>query len=326
MKKILIVLFSTALLSSCVSSKIHEELQQRFRDVQDENTALKKENDDLKAQLQVAQNKISRLEKDVEQLVADSARLSKNYRDLKDRFADLNKSYEFLLERNETLMKNNERENRRLMERLEKLQKELQQKEDSLITEQNRLNKLATQLEDREQRVNELQDLIYRKDSTVTAVRERLKDALLNFEGEGLTIEKRGGQVYVSLENRLLFPSGSWNVDKEGKKALQQLAVVLAENPDLSVMVEGHTDSDAYTGGGVIDGNWDLSVMRATSIVKILTNNPGVKPEKITAAGRSKYLPIATNETEEGKATNRRTEIILTPDLGELQELLEETK
>ena len=128
------------------------------------------------------------------------------------------------------------------------------------------------------------------------------------------------------MENSLLFSSGSWTVDDKGKKALTDLAQVLAENTDLDVVVEGHTDNDEFRGRTAVKDNWDLSVMRATAIVKILTANKNVDPKKITAAGRSEYLPLVSNDTEEGKATNRRTEIIITPDLGELMKFLEEAK
>ncbi|HBF20622.1 MAG TPA: cell envelope biogenesis protein OmpA [Cryomorphaceae bacterium] len=259
-------------------------------------------------------------------MTKDTLTLGSKYRKLKDNFAELNKSYEFLLENNNALLASNQNENKKLMDRLNKLQVELQAKEDSLNTEQDRMAYLSQELQKREARVYELESLISRKDSTVNYVRKRISDALLNFNGKGLTIEQRNGKVYVSLENSLLFPSASWTVDQKGKQALEQLAVVLAENPDLNVMVEGHTDNDEFNGRTAVKDNWDLSVMRATSIVKILTANPGVDPKKITAAGRSEYLPLVPNDSPEGKAKNRRTDIIITPNLGELVDLLEEVK
>ncbi len=221
-------------------------------------------------------------------------------------------------------MASNQRENQKLVEKLNKLQQELSHKEDSLRLENQRLEKLSEAVQLREARISELESAIARKDSTVQMVRKRLKDALLNFDGKGLTVEDRDGKVYVSLSNKLLFPSASWTVEPEGKKALQELAVVLAENPDLQVTVEGHTDSDEFNGRTAVKDNWDLSVMRATSIVKIIVDNPGVNKTNITAAGRSEYMPIASNDTPEGKATNRRTEIIIEPDLSELNSILEE--
>jgi len=146
---------------------------------------------------------------------------------------------------------------------------------------------------------------------------------LLGFEGKGLSIEIRNGKVYVSLEESLLFRSGSWEVNDRGISALQKLAEVLASNPDINVLIEGHTDNVPYRGSGQVKDNWDLSVMRATAIVKVITRNPGVHPSRLTAAGRSEYAPLATNSTSEGRAKNRRTEIILTPKLDELFQIIE---
>ena len=159
---------------------------------------------------------------------------------------------------------------------------------------------------------------------------KKLKDALSKslkaFEGKGLTVTEKDGKVYVSMENKLLFESGSWTVGAEGKKAVDLVSKVLAENPEISVLIEGHTDNDKITGtiGGGVENNWDLSTKRATAIVTILTANPKVNKSNITAAGRSEYAPLMTNETAEGKAKNRRIEIILTPKLDEISKLLNE--
>ncbi|MCB0427906.1 MAG: OmpA family protein, partial [Mangrovimonas sp.] len=129
---------------------------------------------------------------------------------------------------------------------------------------------------------------------------------------------------YVSMENKLLFESGSWAVGNQGKKAVQQLGGVLADNPDISILIEGHTDNVPYTGSGQLSGNWDLSTKRATAIVTILRDNPNIDPQNLTAAGRGEYAPIASNDTPEGRAKNRRIEVILTPKLDELTKLLDE--
>ena len=305
-----------------MSSKIHKELQAKYKVIEDENVELRKDNDKLKADLNLANSTLADLSKDVEQLTKDTLRTGKKYRELKKQFADLNKSYEFLLENNNSLLASNQKENQKLTKKLNALQKELEAKEDSLNKEQERMEFLSQELQSREARVVELESLIARKDSAVQSLKKRIADALLNFDGKGLTVTHKDGKVYVSLENSLLFSSGSWKIDNNGKQALEELAKVLAENRDLNVVVEGHTDNDAFNGRTAVKDNWDLSVMRATSIVKILLSNEGVNPEKITAAGRSEYVPLTSNDTPEGKATNRRTEIIITPDLGELVNFL----
>lgn len=310
-------------MASCVSSKVYKDLQGKYADIEFENSKLRKANDSLASANQLQSNYLAEVQAQQKALQKKAQEQEVFLEGLRTRYKDLNQSYEYLLENNNNLLANNQRENKKLVEKLNTLQNDLARKEDSLRNESERLRKLELAVQTREARINELESAISRKDSVVAEVKRSLKDALLNFEGKGLTVETRDGKVYVSLENRLLFPSASWTVEAEGTKALQDLAEVLAQNPDLNVMVEGHTDADAFNGRTAVKDNWDLSVMRATSIVKIITANPGVKKENIIAAGRSEYVPVATNETAEGKAKNRRTEIIITPDLSELSDLLE---
>ncbi len=330
MKKLAIFIPLLFVASSCVSSKVYKDLQAKFADLEAENSELRKGRDQAKADGDIAQTKVEELESQIARLKEEQAERVQELNGIQKRYRDLNKSYEYLLENNNALLASNQRENKKLVERLNKLQSQLSNKEDSLKIETDRLRKLdqnlsrlSEEIQIREQRISELEAAMARKDSTVSMVQQRLRDALRNFEGKGLTVEERAGKVYVSLENRLLFPSASWTVQSEGKKALEELAAVLAENSDLQVMVEGHTDSDAFNGRTAVKDNWDLSVMRATSIVKILVANPGVNKANITAAGRSEYVPIADNDSPEGKAKNRRTEIIISPDLDELNALLE---
>jgi len=326
MKRIFILAMSGMVLSSCVSSKIHKELQAKYKDLEGTNLTLREENDELKANLGNCEDELKSEKEALDKLNKEYAALQNEQESLQSRYRDLNKNYEFLLENNNALLASNQAENKKLIEKLDALQKELQAKEDSLTNEQQRLEYLSQELQKREARVYELESMIAEQNKQVDAIKNRLKEALFNFEGKGLTVEQRDGKVYVSLENSLLFPSASWNVDGKGKEALEELAKVLAENPDLNVMVEGHTDADAFNGRTAVKDNWDLSVMRATSIVKVLTANEGVDPAKITAAGRSEYIPVADNDTAEGKAKNRRTEIIITPDLDAIVKVLSEVK
>lgn len=324
MKRLVFLSFISIVgLNSCVSGRIHEELQAKYKVIEDENIDLKSANDSLGAGLMIANKDLDRINKEIDGLIKDTTRMGRRARLLFDQYAELNKSYEFLLENNNSLLASNQKENQKLTKRLNKLQAELEAKEDSLNKEQKRMEFLAGQLQSREARVGELESQIARNDSAVQMLKKRIADALLNFDGKGLTVTNKDGKVYVSLENSLLFSSGSWKIDARGKEALDQLAVVLAENPDLNVVVEGHTDNDEFNGRTAVKDNWDLSVMRATSIVKILLANAKVNPQKVTAAGRSEFVPIASNDTNDGKATNRRTEIIITPNLSELVDFLE---
>lgn len=321
-KSIFAVLSSVVLLSGCVTSKVHQELQDKYDELATAHAGLQRDNEECSADLTEAKAMLDRCVDARDGLIQDTIQQNIKLRRLRTSYADLNKNYEFLLDNNNTMLANNARENRALLDRLEALQDQLEDKEDSLRIEQERLASLSVVLEAREARVNELEGVIARQDSIVNYVQQRVSDALLGFEGKGLTVEMKNGQVYVSLENRLLFASGSWQVQAEGQQALNQLAAVLADNADIKIVVEGHTDDDAYRGSGQVRDNWDLSVMRSTSVVKILLNNEGISPQRITAAGRGEFMPLASNDTPEGKAKNRRIEVILTPDLSELMELV----
>jgi chemotaxis protein MotB len=199
---------------------------------------------------------------------------------------------------------------------------QLEAKEQALATESSRLDNLKKELEARSNRVQELESLIASKDASMKQLKDAISTALTNFEGRGLTVEQRDGKVYISMENKLLFSSGSWAVGAEGRQAVQQLGSVLADNPEISVLIEGHTDNVPYAGNSSISGNWDLSTKRATAIVQILRENNRINAENLTAAGRGEFAPIASNSTSDGKAKNRRIEVILTPKLDEITKLL----
>ncbi len=177
------------------------------------------------------------------------------------------------------------------------------------------------QLEEEQQRLTQMRQLMDQQRQAIENLRKKMTDALVNFKPEELSVSIKNGKVYVSLQESLLFPSGSATVNPKGKEALGTLAQVLNLNPDINVLIEGHTDSIPIKGR--FEDNWALSVGRATSIVRILTDTYKVDPTRVTASGRSKYEPIDSNETAEGRAKNRRTEIILSPNLDELMKLLE---
>src|SRR5690606_35455918 len=185
----------------------------------------------------------------------------------------------------------------------------------AIKAEIERLNSLKSELDGKSSRVAELEGKLAAQDKNLKRLKDSLSKALFEFEGKGLTVEQKNGKVYVSMENKLLFPSGSWTVSGEGKDAVQQLAQVLASNPDIAILIEGYTDNDIIVGnlGGGITNNWDLSTKRATAIVNIIEQTSGIDKKNLTAAGRSEFAPIASNNTSDGKAKNRRIEVILTP-------------
>ena len=266
---------------------------------------------------------------EIDALIADSVEQYKSYISLQDKYDVLNQSYELLSAKNSQMMANKADEAKRLLEELQLSKQELLEKEDelskieeSLSIKQTELLQTQKTLEEREQKVIELQSVINRKDSVLNALKERLSNALLGFEGDGLTITQKNGKVYISLEEKLLFASGSWQVDSRGVDALSKLSNALASQQEINVNIEGHTDSIPFGGRGQIKDNWDLSVVRATAIVKILTSSSSISPERLSASGRGEYFPIASNKTVEGRRTNRRIEIILSPKLDDLYELL----
>jgi chemotaxis protein MotB len=209
-------------------------------------------------------------------------------------------------------------------------QEELQVKEDmlrqlerDLNAKKESLDALEAQLQEREKKVQELQRLIDEKDKAVEDLKNKITQALLGFKDKGLTVETKNGRIQVSMEAKLLFPSGSTSINPDGKQALIDLSKVLEGQEQLTILVEGHTDTDPFRGRGEIADNWDLSVMRATAVVKIMLANSNLDPKILTAAGRSEYIPVDESDSPEAKAKNRRIEIILTPNLDQLFEILD---
>ncbi|MBN2486265.1 MAG: OmpA family protein [Bacteroidales bacterium] len=217
-----------------------------------------------------------------------------------------------------------------MMAQLEQTRKELYAKEDQLNmlsnkldTERKELQRLSAELDTRNKRLSELEKMLAQKDEAVNALRKKVSDALLGFEGQGLTITKKNGKVYVSLDEKLLFKSGSIEVDPKGAAALKKLAVVLEQNPDINITIEGHTDDVPVAAGSQLKDNWDLSVRRATSIIRILLENSRIDPKRLTASGRGEFMPVDATKTSDARQKNRRTEIILTPKLDEIFNILE---
>lgn len=193
------------------------------------------------------------------------------------------------------------------------------------MSEQEKLNALLTQkmneLDERERTINELQDMINTQNQKVQHLLSSVKEALLGFGSDELSIKEKDGKVYVAMSDKLLFESGSARVDKRGKEALAKLAEVLNKQTDVDVYIEGHTDSKPINTVQFKD-NWDLSVIRATSVVRILTKDYGVNPLQIVPSGRGEFMPVADNTTADGRSLNRRTEIIMAPRLDKLYQML----
>lgn len=318
-RKIALAIVVISLTTSCVSKKIYQDLENKYADLKKEHNALSDENGVLKAdknQLELDKNK---LQTELDKTKAERDKLASDYAATKKSLDNLKDSYAALEKDSNEALESNINKNRQLLAELEAKQK-------ALTAEQDRLNKLKKDLETSSKRLAELEKMMADKDAAMKKLKETLTKSLKAFEGKGLTVTEKDGKVYVSMENKLLFESGSWTVGAEGKKAVDLVGKVLGDNPEISVLIEGHTDNDKITGtiGGGVENNWDLSTKRATAIVNILSANAKVKKENLTAAGRGEYAPLLSNETADGKAKNRRIEIILTPKLDEISKMLNE--
>ncbi|WP_459210071.1 OmpA/MotB family protein [Aquimarina rhabdastrellae] len=314
-KKIVTIAVIGAMMTSCVSSKVYKELESKYSRLKRDNRGLKEDLASYKKSSEAAESELEKLKKAYEALKAEQTALQDSYANSQKQYENLKQSYDALEKNSSNAIAANSKKNRELLS-------ELENKEKALFDEKQRLEKLEKDLASRSARVNELEGLIAAKDKKMQGLKTALSKALTNFEGKGLTVEQRNGKVYVSMENKLLFKSGSWAVGTNGKQAIKQLGEVLAENPDISILIEGHTDNDPYIGSGPLKGNWDLSTKRATAIVTILRGNKKIDPQNLTAAGRGEYAPVADNATAAGKAKNRRIEVILTPKLDEVTKLL----
>lgn len=304
-------------MSSCVSKKIFNDLENKYTDLKKENNNLTDEVEQLRKTKTNFESENASLNADLAKTKAERDKLQVDYKATANNLKALQDSYNALEKNSSEALSSNLTKNRELLAQLEAKQK-------ALAAEQNRLDKLRDELSSSSKRLSELEAMIANKDAAMNKLKETLSKALYAFEGKGLTVEQKNGKVYVSMENKLLFQTGSWAVGAEGRKAVVEVGKVLGQNPDITVLIEGHTDNDKILGslGGGIENNWDLSTKRATAIVNILAENPSLVKKNLTAAGRGEFAPLMSNDTSEGKAKNRRIEIILTPKLDEISKML----
>ncbi|MDR2010248.1 MAG: OmpA family protein [Bacteroidales bacterium] len=334
--KLMIMAILLSTFFSCVPSRRMEDVKAENDRYLNERNNLKRENETLSSENNELNSNIKKLRAALDALIADTTMKGKSYQALNLQYEKINELYEQLLANQEKLRKGADADAEEALSLLQQTRTELQRKEDELRALESSLNKERANLEDmriqiglkekeiaeKNAKVAELQAILNAQDSIMKALRQKISDALVGFEGEGLTVYMKDGNVYVSLDEKLLFQSGKWDVDPKGVQALKNLANVLENNPDINILIEGHTDNVPYGGSGNIQDNWDLSVKRATAIVKILLSNSNIEPSRLTAAGRGQYIPIDSANTTEARAKNRRTEIILTPKLNTLYDIV----
>jgi len=331
MKRIAIPLvLAFFLLAGCVPTQRFKEVSDKGNKLEDERDRLMSDNEKLTVENTELKADGARVKEERQKYVNDSIRQYQALDLLRKENEKLSRKYDDLSSSHEALLQGNARETTRLLNQLQSSQEDLQKKEERLraleqtvSTERMDITRLRAELEARNAKLNELENILYRKDSAVNALKESVSKALLGFEGQGLTVQMKNGKVYVSLDEKLLFRSGSTTVDPKGVQALQKLSKVLESNRDVNIMIEGHTDDVPFTKGASIKDNWDLSVMRATSVVRILLEGSSIDAARLTAAGHGEFLPVDPSKTTEARTKNRRTEIILTPKLDELLKILE---
>ena len=336
MKKSLFIIGLAALsFSSCVTLGKYEALESRnaqlrreYNTSQSELSDLRDENANLQRQNQSLNTQITDLN-DLRNLLSDSiGELHRNMANLKMGYDTVIENYnQRITGQSEDLSRTNNLLAARTKELGDKeaafqlKEAAFQAKEAEFRTKETQLLAKQTELEKKEA---DARKALEAKERELENLRTKLNNALVGFADKGLKVETRDGKVYVSMDSKLLFPSASWTVSKEGNEAIKSLAAVLEQNTDLNIMVEGHTDNAAFKGSTAVKDNWDLSVMRATSIVKLLLKyGPNIDPARIEASGHAEFAPKVPNDTPANKALNRRTEIILTPKMSDILNILD---
>ncbi len=324
MKKNLVLMFTAVAvlsLSSCLVSK------KKF----DEQVALadkyKAEKNDCNDKLNAANATIDDLNKQIANLGAEIQK----WKDLNASLEDKNKRLNELKNASDAICQKVKEQldqitNSSAAEK-DKLMRQLAEKEKELMAKAAELDKLGRELNDRDAKLREMEALIARKDSAVQALKNKMLEALKGFNSGDLTVYEKDGKIYVALSDKLLFTTGSYAVEPRGKEALKKIAEVLNKQTDISIMVEGHTDNKPYISSttGPVNSNWDLSVMRASSVTKLLVDENKVAAKRVTPAGRGEYFPIESNDTPEGRSKNRRIDIVLEPDMKGIMNILNGT-
>lgn len=325
-----LVAVCSTVLFACVPQRKLEEEKAKRENCEKELAALKTSGADCETRATELKSKLEDIEKQIVGLRKDTAIIGSNYRNLTVKYDKLNQINDQLQDKLSKMLEGNLNDTKKISAELQATQEQLLKKQDELRALEAQLNKqkadldaLKLELQKREARVKELEDILAKKDQAVADLKKKVSDALVGFEGKGLTVTQKNGKIYVSMEENLLFATGSTKVEPKGVEAIKKLAKLLEQNTDINIMVEGHTDDVPMKGSGEIKDNWDLSVMRATSVVKIITGNSNVDPKRLIAAGRGEYLPLDPAKTADARKKNRRTEIILTPKLDELLKVLE---
>lgn len=326
----ILIIFISSIIVSCVPARKLEELQLSYDDLKSQFEEMKTLKEFEEKSLADLQTRFGNLSNNYEKLKSECDQQREDFDKTKASYEILNRNYKELVNSNENTKKDLRYELERLDKQLNDKKRELFSKESSLLAKEKEANdlkkdldKLAESLRERENRVNELESKLAAQETAVNDLKNRLTNSLIGYKNSGISVIEKDGKVYVSLDNSLLFQSGKIDIDWKGKTALLKVAESLQNIEDFDIMVEGHTDNIPMKSSTIKD-NWDLSVLRATSVVRYLTTEGKMDPIKIIPSGRSKYLPVDSSKTKEARAKNRRIEIILSPKLDSIMELLKD--
>jgi len=326
---LIVILLSISVLS-CVPASKYRQLQNASRQNMMDRDDYKTENLTLSMQNRETATRIAALEAEMTRMKQDIALAEIERNKAREELNTISDRYYALQNAQEDLVRGNLTETKKLLAELQAAQDNLRQKEDimrqlehSMDLRKISLDELNLELEKKNARMAELEKVLDTQKKIVEDLKMKVSEALMGFENKGLTVTNRDGKVYLSLDEKLLFKSASWDIDANGRNALKKLAAVLERNPGIQITIEGHTDNVPYRpGSGNLSDNWDLSVKRATTVVRTLLEGSKINPSRLTASGRGEFVPVETGDTPEARQKNRRTEIILTPDLTELYNLI----
>jgi len=320
MKKVFYLFVIGFISYSCVSSKKLDAVQEKLSDCNKVTAEQAQALSDAQVRISNLQNDSTAMQKKMASVIADTVKQSKEFHQNRLALEALQNQYKQL---NDQIGKSqSESEIKALLADLQRSQEKLQVREDALVKAEKDLQTSTLALSEKEKKVQSLSKKISDQDSLMKALRWKVANALKGYVGNGLEVVNKNGKVYVSMDEKLLFKSGSWDVDEKGAAALDKISKLLAENKDIHVVIEGHTDDVPFNGKGNVQDNWDLSTKRSTSIVRILLNNKEIAPARVTASGRAEFVPVDEAKTKEARQKNRRTEIILSPNMDELMKAI----
>jgi chemotaxis protein MotB len=318
----LITICTALALTSCVSMKEYNDLKTDYEAMRKKSNDLFDENQKQGVQLTELQAKYNQQSEALADLQKQYDQTELDFRQAKLELTRLQNDYDELNDRYISNLSGKSKENAALLKELQATKEDLIKRENDLAEKEKNLAALTLAIQEKQQKVDELQNLLAKKDKELNELKDKMLQALVGFKDKGLSVEIKDGKVYVSMAEKLLFASGKWDVSAQGKAAIAEVAEVIANHSDLDILVEGHTDNVPMRGNGDVKDNLDLSVIRATSIAKILLQNNKINPLRVTASGRGEFMPLVPNTSAENKAKNRRAEIILSPKISDIYNIM----